>query len=55
MKTIVPILSTAPMLASGLSLAFWAPVSPTPVVVNNQNAVTNPIAGTQQFYRLTSP
>jgi uncharacterized repeat protein (TIGR03803 family) len=27
-------------------------ISATPVVVNGQNAVTNPVSGTQQFYRL---
>jgi len=32
--------------------AVWNPVSPLPAVVNGQNVVTNPIAGTQQFYRL---
>lgn len=30
----------------------WNPVSPAPVVANGQNVVTNPIAGTQQFYQL---
>jgi uncharacterized repeat protein (TIGR03803 family) len=31
----------------------WTPVSPGPVIVNGQNTVTNPITGTQQFYRLS--
>lgn len=31
----------------------WNPVSPPPVVVNGQNTVTNPLAATQQFYRLS--
>ena len=31
----------------------WTAVSPGPVVVNGQNAVTNPISGTQQFFRLS--
>jgi uncharacterized repeat protein (TIGR03803 family) len=31
----------------------WAPVLPTPAVVNGQNAVTNAVSGTQQFYRLS--
>jgi hypothetical protein len=31
----------------------WTTVSPGPVVVNGQNAVTNPISGTQQFFRLS--
>lgn len=30
----------------------WTTVSPTPVVVNGQNVVTNPIFGKGQFYRL---
>jgi uncharacterized repeat protein (TIGR03803 family) len=30
----------------------WTPVAPGPVVVNGQNTVTNPISGTQQFFRL---
>jgi formylglycine-generating enzyme len=33
--------------------AAWSTVSPAPVVVNGQNTVTNPISGTQQFYRLS--
>jgi uncharacterized repeat protein (TIGR03803 family) len=37
------------------SLAVWTTNSPAPVVVNGQNTVTNPILGTQQFFRLTSP
>ncbi len=43
-------------LASSLNLgasAAWSTNNLTsPVVVNGQNVVTNPIAGTQQFYRL---
>ena len=43
-------------LASSLNLgaaAAWSTNNlPSPVVVNDQNVVTNPIAGTQQFYRL---
>ena len=35
-----------------VSAAFWTTVSPGPVVVNGQNVVTNPISGTQHFYRL---
>jgi uncharacterized repeat protein (TIGR03803 family) len=34
------------------SSAFWTTVFPGPVVVNGQNTVTNPVTGTQQFYRL---
>jgi uncharacterized repeat protein (TIGR03803 family) len=32
--------------------AVWATNSPTPVVINGQNTVTNPISGLQKFYRL---
>lgn len=35
------------------SPSFWNTVSPGPTVVNGQNTVTNPISGTQQFYRLS--
>jgi len=40
---------------ANLAAPVWNPVSPDPVIVNGQNAVTNPIAGTQQFYRLRLP
>lgn len=33
----------------------WSVVSPTPVVVNGQNTITNPISGTQMFFRLMKP
>ena len=36
-----------------VSPAVWNTVSPAPVIVNGQNAVTNPISGTQKFYRLS--
>ena len=36
-----------------LTPAVWSTVSPGPVVVNGQNTVTNPISGTQRFYRLS--
>jgi hypothetical protein len=42
-------------LASTLSLgplASWSTNFPSPVIVNGQYVVTNPIANTQQFYRL---
>jgi len=42
-------------LASSLNLgpsAVWNTNSTMPFVVNGQNVVTNPIAGTQQYYRL---
>jgi len=35
-----------------VSPAVWSAVSPGPIVVNGQNAVTNPISGTKKFYRL---
>ncbi len=36
-----------------VSPAVWATNSLPPVVVNGQYAVTNPISGTQTFYRLS--
>ena len=36
-----------------VSPAVWTTDSPAPVVVNGQNTVTNPISGTQQFFRLS--
>src|ERR1039457_3596479 len=38
-----------------VSPVVWSAVSPAPVLVNGQNAVTNSISGTQQFYRLSQP
>jgi uncharacterized repeat protein (TIGR03803 family) len=35
------------------SSAIWATNLPAPVILNGQNVVTNPITGTQQFYRLS--
>jgi hypothetical protein len=35
-----------------VSPAVWSTNSPAPVVADGQNTVTNPITGTQQFYRL---
>jgi uncharacterized repeat protein (TIGR03803 family) len=35
-----------------VSTAVWSTNSPAPVVVNGQCTVTNPIAGSQMFYRL---
>jgi hypothetical protein len=37
---------------TSLRVPVWNPVLPDPVVVNNQNVVTNPIVGSQQYYRL---
>jgi uncharacterized repeat protein (TIGR03803 family) len=36
-----------------ISPVVWTTNSPPPVVVNGQNTVTNPISGTQQFFRLS--
>jgi len=36
-----------------VSSSAWNTNLPPPVVVNGQNAVTNPISGTQMFFRLT--
>jgi hypothetical protein len=36
-----------------VSSAVWSTNSPTPVIVNGQNTVTNSISGTQKFYRLS--
>jgi sulfatase modifying factor 1 len=36
-----------------VSPAVWTTVVPGPVVGNGNNTVTNPISGTQQFYRLS--
>jgi uncharacterized repeat protein (TIGR03803 family) len=38
-----------------VSPAIWNAASSAPVVVNGQNTVTNPISGTQQFFRLSNP
>ncbi len=40
---------------TNLSPANWTTVSPSPVVVNGQFTVTNPISGTQMFFRLSQP
>jgi uncharacterized repeat protein (TIGR03803 family) len=37
---------------NAMSSAGWTTVSPAPVIVNGQNTVTNPVAGTGKFYRL---
>ncbi len=50
-----PANSTGFTLHSSTSLvssAIWTTNSPASVIVNGQNTVTNPISGTQQFYRL---
>jgi formylglycine-generating enzyme required for sulfatase activity len=38
-----------------VSTAVWTAVVPGPIAVNGNNTVTNPISGTQQFYRLSQP
>jgi hypothetical protein len=35
-----------------VSPVVWSTNSPAPVVIADQNTVTNPITGAQQFYRL---
>ena len=64
--TIIPlgadVILTWPTNAAGLALqsttnllspTVWTSVSTQPVVVNGQNTVTNPITGSEQFYRLS--
>jgi uncharacterized repeat protein (TIGR03803 family) len=64
--TIIPsgadVILTWPTDAAGFTLqsttnlvspAVWTTVSPAPVVVNGQNAVTNPSSGPQKFFRLS--
>jgi uncharacterized repeat protein (TIGR03803 family) len=36
-----------------VSPAVWSTAAPGPVVVNGQNAVTNPVSGSRTFYRLS--
>jgi uncharacterized repeat protein (TIGR03803 family) len=38
---------------TNLSSPVWTTNFPAPVVVNSQNTVTNPISGTEQFFRLS--
>ena len=38
---------------TNLLLPVWTTNSPSPVVINGQNTVTNPISGSQQFFRLS--
>jgi uncharacterized repeat protein (TIGR03803 family) len=56
------VILTWPTNATGFSLqstttlgsaAVWTTNTPVPVVVNDQNVVTNPISGRQQFFRLS--
>jgi hypothetical protein len=61
-KHLLPLILTWVAKAAGFTLqsntnlvspAVWSSVSPAPLVVNGQNAVTNPISGAQKFYRLS--
>jgi len=61
-RSAADVILTWPTNAAGFALqstpnlvspAVWSPVSPGPVVVHGQNAVTNPVSGTRQFYRLS--
>jgi len=36
-----------------ISSVVWSAVSPAPAIVDGQNTVTNPITGTQRFFRLS--
>jgi uncharacterized repeat protein (TIGR03803 family) len=55
------VILTWPTNATGFALQsttsllspVWSTNSSSPVVVNGQNTVTNPVSGTQQFFRLT--
>ena len=50
-----PASATGFTLESAVNLAppvVWTTNSPAPVLVNGQNTVTDPISGTQKFYRL---
>jgi uncharacterized repeat protein (TIGR03803 family) len=64
--TIIPsaanVVLTWPTNATGFTLqsttnlvspTVWNTNLPSPIVVNGQNTVTNPISGAQQFYRLS--
>lgn len=46
------VLASSPALTNG---SVWNTNLPAPVVVGNENVVTNPISGSQQFFRLQSP
>ena len=62
--TLIPygtnVILTWPTNAVGFTLqsttnlgAAWTTNSPAPFVIGGQNVVTNPLAGPQQFYRLS--
>jgi uncharacterized repeat protein (TIGR03803 family) len=38
---------------TNLAPPVWTTDAPVPVIVNGQNTITNPISGTQQFFRLS--
>jgi hypothetical protein len=57
------VILTWPTNATGFTLQYttnlvtpevWTNVSPSQVIVNGQNTVTNPLSGTQKFYRLSN-
>ena len=51
-----PLRGTGFTLQSTMNLgpsAFWTTNTSAPVIVNDQNVVTNPISGAQQFFRLS--
>lgn len=50
-----PILSTLQSTTNLSASAVWTTNSTTPVTVNGQNFVTNPISGKQMYFRLSSP
>ena len=61
-RSTASVILTWPTNATGFTLqsttnlvspAVWTTVVPGPVAVNGNNTVTNPISGTQQFYRLS--
>ena len=51
-----PVSATGFTLQSATNLVppvVWITNSPAPVIINGQNTVTNPVSGTQKFYRLS--
>jgi uncharacterized repeat protein (TIGR03803 family) len=65
-RTLIPsglnVILTWPTNATGFTLqsttnlgssAAWSTNLPTPVIINDQNVVTNPITGAKQFFRLS--
>ncbi len=61
-RSITNVILTWPTYAPGVTLqsttnlaspSVWSTNLPSPVVANGQSTVTNPISGTQMFYRLS--